>query len=128
MTNDNPKHIAAMKKNPLVFHNKAYDVLKFIAQIFLPAFGTFYFALAQTWGLHNGVEVVGTVTAVDAFLGVLLGLSSSVYKKSESRFDGEINVTQTIDGIKQAALVLKNYADPADVVKQKEVTFKVNPS
>lgn len=63
--------------------NKVYDVLKFIAQIVLPALGTLYFALASIWGLPYGEEIVGTITAVDAFLGALLGLSSAQYKKNE---------------------------------------------
>lgn len=59
--------------------NQTYDVLKWIAQILLPASGTLYFALSQIWHLPLGEEVVGTITAVDAFLGALLGLSSKKY-------------------------------------------------
>ncbi len=61
--------------------NKVYDVLKYIAQIVLPALGTLYFALASIWGLPYGEEVVGTITAVDAFLGALLMISSANYNK-----------------------------------------------
>lgn len=61
--------------------NKVYDVLKYIAQIVLPAFGTLYFALANIWGLPYGEEVVGTITAVDAFLGALLMISNVNYNK-----------------------------------------------
>ncbi len=60
--------------------NKAYDVLKWIAMYFLPALGTLYFALSRIWGLPYGEEVVGTITAMDAFLGALLGISSSGYQ------------------------------------------------
>lgn len=59
--------------------NKLYDRLKFVAQILLPALGTLYFALASIWGLPCGEEIVGTITAVDAFLGALLGISSAQY-------------------------------------------------
>lgn len=59
--------------------NQTYDILKWIAQILLPASGTLYFALSQIWNLPLGEEVVGTITAVDAFLGALLGLSSKKY-------------------------------------------------
>lgn len=59
--------------------NKIYDVLKFIAQIVLPALGTLYFALAAIWGFPYGEQVVGTITAVDAFLGAVLGISTYVY-------------------------------------------------
>ena len=61
--------------------NKTYDVLKCIAQYLLPAAGTLYFALASIWGLPYGEQVVGTITAVDTFLGVLLGISSVQYNK-----------------------------------------------
>lgn len=62
--------------------NKTYDVLKWIAQVLLPAAGTLYFALAGIWGLPFGEEVVGTITAVDAFLGAILMLSTSQYNKA----------------------------------------------
>jgi len=65
-------------------NNKTYDVLKWIAQYLLPAAGTLYFALAGIWGFPYGEEVVGTITAVDTFLGVLLGISSTQYKKASS--------------------------------------------
>lgn len=61
--------------------NKTYDILKWVAQILLPALGAFYFALAKIWGLPYSNEVVGTITAVDAFLGALLGISTIQYKK-----------------------------------------------
>lgn len=62
-------------------NNKAYDVLKWIALCVLPALGTLYFALAGVWGFPYGEEIVGTLTAVDTFLGVILGISSASYKK-----------------------------------------------
>ena len=61
--------------------NKTYDVLKYIAQIVLPALGTLYFALANIWNLPYGEQIVGTVTAVDTFMGVLLKISSNNYYK-----------------------------------------------
>lgn len=61
--------------------NKVYDVLKWIAQILLPALGTLYFALSSIWGLPYGEEIVGTITAIDAFLGAILGISNLNYKK-----------------------------------------------
>jgi hypothetical protein len=61
--------------------NETYDILKWIAMYLLPASGTLYFAVANIWGLPYGEQVVGTITALDTFLGVLLGLSSSSYYK-----------------------------------------------
>ena len=63
--------------------NKVYDVLKWVAQYFLPAIGTLYFALSTIWGFPYGEQVVGTITAIDAFLGAILGLSSATYYKNE---------------------------------------------
>lgn len=61
--------------------NSTYDILKYIAQIVLPALGTLYFALSQIWGLPYGEQIVGTITAIDAFMGALLGISSANYYK-----------------------------------------------
>ena len=62
--------------------NKTYDILKWIAMYLLPAAGTLYFALA---GLPYGEQVVGTITAVDTFLGVILGISTSQYNKATDK-------------------------------------------
>lgn len=70
--------------------NKTYDYLKWIAQILLPAAGTLYFALSKIWGFPYATEVVGTIAAVDTFLGALLGISSSAYNKTlEDQTGGE---------------------------------------
>lgn len=61
--------------------NKTYDILKYIAQVVLPALGTLYFALASIWGFPYGEQIVGTITAVDTFMGVLLKISSDNYYK-----------------------------------------------
>lgn len=67
----------------MTLNNKLYDILKYIAQIVLPAIATLYFALSQIWGLPFGEEIVGTITAIDCFLGALLGISTAQYKKSK---------------------------------------------
>ena len=61
--------------------NKTYDVLKYIAQIFIPALAVFYAALAKIWGFPYAVEIVGTLSAVDVFLGALLKISTDNYNK-----------------------------------------------
>ena len=63
-------------------NDKVYNVLKWIAMYLLPAAGTLYFALAGIWGLPYGEQIVGTITAVDTFLGVLLGISAAQYNKT----------------------------------------------
>jgi hypothetical protein len=69
--------------------NQLYDVLKWIAQYALPALGTLYFALSSIWGLPFGEEIIGTITAVDIFLGVLLGISTATYNKTTPPTTGE---------------------------------------
>jgi hypothetical protein len=64
--------------------NKVYDVLKWIAMVVLPAMGTLYFALAGIGGFPYAEEIVGTITAVDTFLGVVLGISTAQYNKKKA--------------------------------------------
>lgn len=61
--------------------DKVYDVLKWIAQYLLPASATLYFALANIWGFPYAEQVVGTISAMDTFLGVMLGISTVQYNK-----------------------------------------------
>ena len=63
--------------------DKVYDILKAIAMIILPALGTLYFALAGIWGWPYAEQIVGTITAIDTFLGVILGISTAQYKKTQ---------------------------------------------
>lgn len=66
----------------MVLNDKVYEVMKWITQIVLPALGTLYFALAGLWGFPCGEQVVGTIVAVDTFLGAILGISTHNYKNS----------------------------------------------
>lgn len=63
-------------------NNKTYDALKFIAMYVLPGLGTLYFTLAGIWGLPYGEQIVGTITAIDTFLGIILGISTAQYHKT----------------------------------------------
>ena len=65
--------------------NKAYDVLKYIAQIVLPAAATLYVTIAGIWGLPYAEAVSGTIMAVDFFLGALLKISSDNYYKEAEK-------------------------------------------
>ena len=61
--------------------NKLYDVLKWIAMIVLPAIGTAYAGLAIIWGFPFGEQILGTIGILETFLGAVLQISSSQYKK-----------------------------------------------
>lgn len=64
-------------------NDKVYTVLKWITMIALPAIGTLYFTLSGIWGFPYAEQVIGTITAISTFLGVILGISTSQYNKSK---------------------------------------------
>lgn len=86
------------------FTNRLYDILKYVALIVLPALGTAYFSIASIWGLPAANEVVGTITVIDTFLGILLNLSTKQYEKNP---DGYVVVTED-----QGGTVLQNLSFP----------------
>lgn len=100
-------------------NDQQYDVAKFLTVVVLPAIGTLYFALAQIWGLPAGEQVLGTILAIEAFLGVVLNISTNQYQKSDARYSGDINIQ---DG--KASFAFNQH--PAELSDQKEAIFKVN--
>ena len=104
--------------------NKTYDILKWIAQYLLPACATLYFALSGIWGLPYGEEVVGTLAALTAFLGVILGISTAQYNKKDHS-DGILDI-DTISPDKD--LYRLNLTTGFEDLKLKdEIKLKVNP-
>ena len=71
----------------MTLSNKAYNVLKWIAIVALPAIGTLYFTLSGIWGFPYGEQIVGTITAVETFLGVVIGISTAQYNKANKAND-----------------------------------------
>lgn len=106
--------------------NKAYELIKWLAQIGLPALGTLYFGLASYWGFPNADKVLGSIVVIDTFLGALLSFSTKSYNASEAKYDGSIDVEQTETGGKRFSLNLNG--NPSTLDEQKQVTFKINPS
>lgn len=99
-----------------------YNRLKWVAQILLPALGTLYFALAGSLGLPAAEQVVGTVLAVDTFLGALLGLSSRQYNNSDAKYDGSLFVASNDHRLIHK---LEITTEPEDLGSQKEIVLKV---
>ncbi len=102
----------------MAFSNKIYDALKWIAMYLLPALGTLYFALSSVWGLPYGEQIVGTITAIDAFLGALLGISTKNYHG-----DGVMTVDSTDEGKDVYNLELDTPIE--ELPNRKSITFKV---
>ena len=61
--------------------DNVYNVLKWVTLILLPALATLYFALSGIWGFPYAEQIVGTIAAVETFLGALLGISTIQYNK-----------------------------------------------
>ncbi len=64
----------------MIFSNKTYDTLKFVAITFIPALATFVGTVGIAVGYPEATGVVVTVlTALGTFVGALVGLSSANY-------------------------------------------------
>ena len=104
----------------MTLNNKTYDVIKWIAQYFIPAAGTLYAALSKIWGFPYGSEVVGTLSAIDIFLGAILGISSVNYPG-----EGTLEIHADAEADKDVYTLMLNV--PVESLADKDsVTFKVN--
>lgn len=104
----------------MTLNNKTYDVIKWIAQYFIPAAGTLYAALSKIWGFPYGSEVVGTLSAIDIFLGAILGISSANYSG-----EGTLEIHADAEADKDVYTLMLNV--PVESLADKDsVTFKVN--
>ncbi|MBQ6679558.1 MAG: phage holin [Lachnospiraceae bacterium] len=68
--------------------DKVYDKLKMVALVFLPALATLVGSLFGIWNIGYAQEIVKTITALDLFLGAVLGISSAQYKKDMEENNG----------------------------------------
>lgn len=63
--------------------NKVYDILKWCAMFLFPALAILIKTTFAIWNVPLGEEISGTIVAVNAFLGAVLGISNATYKESE---------------------------------------------
>lgn len=110
-------------KPPFVLNNNTYNKLKWLVTIILPAIGTLYFGLSQIWGLGRGEEVLGTVIVAQAFLGAVLGVSTSAYNNSGLKYSGVLN---KVEGETKTLYSLELHHPVEDLDYKDEVTLKVN--
>lgn len=66
---------------PLLMSDKTYNIMKWIVQYILPGLGVLYAIIAGAANLPYAEVVLAIVMAVDWFLGVILGISTSQYNK-----------------------------------------------
>lgn len=113
---------AQVPKKPLL-GDRSYRTLKQTATLILPAAGALYFTLAQIWHLPKAEEIVGSVAAVNTFVGVLLGVSTRSYNRSDSKYAGAIKVE---DNGEKKMFSLELNEDPETLELRDEVTFRVD--
>lgn len=109
--------------------NVTYDRLKWVAQIGLPGFATFYATVALIWGLPEPEKVVATIVAVDTLLGLYLGLKTKQYRQDDDRFDGFFVVHEEPDEEEPHRVNVKVAQDlnfePEELIEKDEVVMKV---
>lgn len=103
--------------------NSQYDLLKKIVTLGLPALAALYAGLSKIWGWPYGEEVVSSIALLTVFLGVVLGFSSRSYNNSETKYDGEVVVTETNTG--RPAYDFQTSGDIDELAHKSEVLFKV---
>ena len=104
--------------------DRMYNLFRWVSQYFLPAVGTLYFTLAGIWSLPYGEQVVGTITAIALFVGVLIGISSKQYQKSGAWNDG-VMILDDSDPNKD---VFQLHLDTPleELIDKPSITFKVD--
>lgn len=65
-----------------MLNNKVYDVLKWLCIFVLPALATLIRVVFGIWNIPYGEQISATIVAINAFLGAVLGLSNTVYKRN----------------------------------------------
>lgn len=109
----------------MLLGNKFYDVLKYVALIFLPALNVLYIGLGQLWGFPNTAEVVSTIALVDTFLGALLQISSKSYNNSAVAVDGYLSSTGVDPDTGHPNLALTVTTDPKELLSGKTARLKI---
>ena len=67
----------------MVFSNKTYDILKWVALVGTNAFSALIITLGQIWGWSYAEAIAGTISAIGTCIGACLQISSANYKKVE---------------------------------------------
>lgn len=110
------------KPTPML-SNSAYNVVKKSATIVFPALSALYIAVAQIWNFDHVDQVVGTLAALNTFLGVLIQLSKKSYYASNAPYVGEIQVKN--DGARKVFSLVVD-GDPEELENMHSANFKIN--
>lgn len=116
--------LPAQVKTPLL-SNGTYDKLKHTVVLALPALGALYYALASIWGLPHAEQVVGTLAAVNTFLGLLLNVSKKSYDNSDTKYLGDVTF-EAVDGDETTKRMVAHLnTHPQVIASMPEALFRV---
>jgi hypothetical protein len=107
------------------FSDSVYEFLTKLVQLGLPAVATLYFGLSEIWGFPAADKVVGSLTLLATFFGVLLQISKRNYVASGAAYDGEMVVMRKAEG--GSTFSLEVDGDPQELADKDAVAFKVVP-
>lgn len=110
-------------KKPIL-SNSVYNALKKFTTVVLPGLATLYFALTPLWNLPKTESIVGTIAAVNVFLGLLVSISTKSYNQSDTKYDGSVELEETASGGKVFSLVVNGDLDKLD--QKSQVLLKIN--
>jgi hypothetical protein len=63
--------------------NKTYDIMKYTVLTLLPAVLTLWLSLGDIWELPNVQSIALTISAINLFLGSLVGVSSATHNRKD---------------------------------------------
>ena len=69
--------------------NKAFDALRLIGEIIIPAVATFYAAVGAIWGWPYCDGITGTLAAVTVLIGAIVNGLRKLYNKNMEEKDEE---------------------------------------
>lgn len=97
---------APSKNSALVVSDKTYSTLKHLAAVGLPGLSTLYVALATAWHWPDTAAVVGSIAAINVFVGLFMTLSSNNFANTFTRYAGDLLVST--DGSKSLSLAISS--------------------
>lgn len=79
--------------------NKAFDALRLVGEIIIPAVATFYAAVGAIWGWPYIEGITGTLAAVTVLIGAIVnGLRRLYNKNMEEKNEEDISESEQSDG------------------------------
>jgi hypothetical protein len=75
--------MSAKEGKKMVFSNKTYDILKWVALVGTNAFSVLIITLGKIWGWSYAEAIAGTISAIGTCIGACLQISSANYKRGE---------------------------------------------